>query len=179
MRDIFLKTKLNVGCGTDIKQDYINLDVVNLPGVDVVHDLTVFPWPFEDNAFDEIELINVLEHLPDTVRTIEEIHRIARFRAKIIIRVPFWNSPDMFADPTHKRFFSERTLRFFDPNLIECKSRPYYTDARFSIKRTYAYIRCIRYVKLGTQLFTIPLFFLARHFCGVVWVVEFELYVEK
>ena len=58
------KNKLNVGCGKDIRPDFVNLDVAPLPGVDVVHDLTRKPWPFEDKRFDHIELINVLEHLP-------------------------------------------------------------------------------------------------------------------
>lgn len=168
-----------MGCGTDIRSDYVNLDVAQLPGVDVVHDLTIYPWPFDTDTFEEIELINVLEHLADTVKTIEELHRIARPGAKIIIRVPFWNSPDMFADPTHKRFFSEKTLRFFDPKFPECKSRPYYSSARFEICSTYAYVRCIGYFKIISRVFTLPLFFLARHLCGVVWVVEFNLRAIK
>lgn len=174
-----LKTKLNVGCGKDIRPDYVNLDIAQLPGVDVVHDLTRFPWPFAENSFDEIELINVLEHLPDTISTLEELHRIARPGAKISIRVPFWNSPDMLADPTHKRSFSERTLNFFDPNYPECKDRPYYSSARFRIVCKSAYVRFFYYLKLSSPLLTRPLFFLARFFGAIVWVVEFDLRAIK
>ena len=46
--------KLNIGCGKKILNGYINLDVVKLPGVDIVHDLNKYPWPFKDNYFDEI-----------------------------------------------------------------------------------------------------------------------------
>lgn len=175
----FLKTKLNVGCGKDIRPDYINLDVADLPGVDVVHDLTRFPWPFADGAFEEIELINVLEHLPDTIATLEELHRIARPNSRIIIRVPFWNSPDMLADPTHKRSFSERTLNFFDPAFPECRDRPYYSAARFRIVRKSCYVKFFYYLKLDNPLLTKVLFFLARHFGAVVWVLEFDLSVCK
>lgn len=174
-----LKTKLNVGCGKDIRSDYVNLDIVQLPGVDVVHDLNRFPWPFSENCFDEIELINVLEHLPDTIATLEELYRIAQPGAKIIIRVPFWNSPDMLADPTHKRSFSERTLNFFDPDYPECKDRPYYSSARFRIVSKSAYVRFVYYLKLSNPLLTRLLFFLARFLGAIVWVVEFDLRALK
>ena len=65
--------KLHLGCGTVIKQGWINHDLVPLPGVDVVHDLRVFPWPFENGKFDEVYMKDVLEHLPDTLRTMEEL----------------------------------------------------------------------------------------------------------
>jgi SAM-dependent methyltransferase len=174
-----VKTKLNVGCGTDIKPDYINLDVADLPGVDIAHDLTRFPWPFGDNSFEKIQLINVLEHLPDTISTLEELHRIARPDAKIIVRVPYWNSPDMLADPTHKRAFSERTLDFFDPACPECRDRPYYSRARFKIARKSCYIKFFFYLKISLPVLTGLLFFLARYLGAVVWVIEFELRVIK
>ena len=174
-----MKTKLNVGCGTDIKPDYINLDVVDLPGVDVAHDLTKFPWPFADNSFDTIDLINVLEHLPDTIATLEELHRIARPDAKVMVRVPYWNSPDMLADPTHLRAFSERTLNFFDPAFPECKDRPYYSTARFNIMRKSCYIRFFYYLKINARFLTTPPFFLARYLGAVVWVIEFDLRAAK
>ncbi|HPC10341.1 MAG TPA: class I SAM-dependent methyltransferase, partial [archaeon] len=65
--------KLNIGCGKKILKGYINLDVVKLPGVDIVHDLNKYPWPFKDNYFDEIYADNVLEHLDDIIKPIEEI----------------------------------------------------------------------------------------------------------
>ena len=60
------KTKLNIGCGKDIKPEFVNLDNVKLPGVNLVHDLDKFPWPFEDNSFEYIRAISVLEHLEDS-----------------------------------------------------------------------------------------------------------------
>lgn len=173
------KNKLNVGCGRDIRPDFVNLDVVSLPGVDVVHDLTCKPWPFEDNRFTHIELINVLEHLPDTIGILEELQRIARNGATIVIRVPFWNSPDMLADPTHKRSFSERTLNFFDPAFAECRDRPYYSSARFRIVRKSCYVRFFYYFRINNLWLTRALFFLARFFGGIVWVVEFDLVALK
>ncbi len=171
--------KLNVGCGKDVRSDFVNLDVVGLSGVDVVHDLQTFPWPFPEDEFDEIHMINVLEHLPETIRTLEELHRISKPGAKLIIRVPFWNSPDMLADPTHKKSFSERTLNFFDPAFPECLDRPYYSSARFSISRKSCYVKFFYYLKVSNRLLTAPLFFIARYLGAIVWVVEFDLIARK
>ena len=38
--------KLHLGCGHIIKEGWVNHDIVPLAGVDVVHDLTKFPWPW-------------------------------------------------------------------------------------------------------------------------------------
>ena len=43
-----MKTKLHLGCGHYIKEGWINHDLASLPGVDMVHDLRVFPWPWDD-----------------------------------------------------------------------------------------------------------------------------------
>jgi predicted SAM-dependent methyltransferase len=57
--------KLNLGCGSDYRQGYINVDRVS--GVaDVVHDLNVFPYPWSDNSVDEIVARHILEHLEDS-----------------------------------------------------------------------------------------------------------------
>jgi SAM-dependent methyltransferase len=171
--------KLNVGCGKDIRADFVNLDVAALPGVDVVHDLSKMPWPFEDSHFEHIELINVLEHLPDTIATLEELHRIAKNGCKLIVRVPFWNSPAMPADPTHKRNFSERTLNFFDPAFPECRDRPYYSSARFRIVRKSCYVFFFYFLRINNPLLTGILFHFARFFGAIVWVVEFDLVALK
>ena len=54
---------LDVGCGSDKVKGAIGIDHVKLPGVDVVHDLNSFPWPLKDEAFDEIYMNDIIEHL--------------------------------------------------------------------------------------------------------------------
>jgi SAM-dependent methyltransferase len=127
--------KLNLGCGTFIKDGWLNHDLAQLPGVDVVHDLRDFPWPFEDGQFGEVYMKDVLEHLPDTIATMEELHRITSPGAKVYIAVPYWNSMIAFGDPTHVKSFNEFCFDFFDPSNWQCKERPYYSTARFHIRR--------------------------------------------
>jgi len=106
-------TKLNLGSGDDIKKDYVNLDYMKLAGVDVVHDINKFPWPFKDNSFEEVYTSHVLEHVDDLIKTMKEIHRISKDKAKIIIRVPHFSCGVSYRDPTHKRFFSYFTFEYF------------------------------------------------------------------
>ena len=168
--------KLNLGCGSDILPGYTNVDSAPLPGVDIVHDLADMPWPLADSCADEVVLIHVLEHLPDTVKTIEELHRICKPGAIVLVRVPYYNSPAMFADPTHRSFFSERTLYFFDPRREECQKHPYYSPARFEFTLRIVYIRVFGvYPPLRMRTLNRLLLWLAGRISALVWVIEFEL----
>lgn len=36
--------KLDIGCGGNKQEGFIGMDKRELPGVDIIHDLEVFPW---------------------------------------------------------------------------------------------------------------------------------------
>lgn len=93
----------------------IHLDKVNLPDVEVVHDLNIFPYPFEDNTFDVVIATHVLEHLDDLVKVMKEIWRILKPGGVLKVTVPYFASHNAFTDPTHKRFFTYFTFDYFDP----------------------------------------------------------------
>jgi len=174
--------RLNVGCGHDIRPGWVNLDAAPLPGVDVVHDLAVLPWPFPSGSFDQILMINVLEHLRDTVSIMEELHRVSAPGAKVIIRVPYWNSPDAISDPTHKAVFNERTFDFFDPTTRHGRERSYYSSARFRIRRMSYFFRVaegLPYPRVRWSPLRFLLTKLAHHLGGIIWVEEVELEVVK
>lgn len=128
--------KINLGAGTDIRKNFINHDIVKIKNIDLVHDLNVHPWPWKDNTINEILALDVLEHLDDFLKNMEEIHRILIKDGKLFLKVPYWNSTSAHIDPTHKRGFHELTFDFFDPAKDFCKLRPYYTKARFKIVST-------------------------------------------
>lgn len=54
--------RLNLGCGHRPLDDYVNVDMRALPGVDVV--ATVDHLPFDANELDEIYSAHVVEHFP-------------------------------------------------------------------------------------------------------------------
>lgn len=122
---------LNLGSGKDVKKGFVNLDSVKLEGVDVVHDLETYPWPFKKNEFDLIYTSHVLEHLSSIVKPLEEIWRISKNDSKIMIEVPIFPSIGAVADPTHKQFFTFRTFDYFREN----DGLNYYSKARFKIAK--------------------------------------------
>lgn len=169
-------TGLNIGCGTDIRPGFINLDVAPLPGVDVVWDISCYPYPFEDNYFSTILMINVLEHLPDTIRVMEELYRICQPEGTITIRVPYWNSIQQATDITHVRGFSEFSMDFFDPDKRLGKQRTYYSTARFCVKTVDVWV-CIRnhcYL-FKNQILCKVLLGITHHIANIVNLIEFNL----
>lgn len=123
--------KLNLGCGSDIRQGYVNVDRAALPGVDVVHDLTVLPLPFDDGVADEALCLSILEHL-DCAPFLRDVHRILKPGGRAVIEVPHFTSADMYRDPTHCNFFSTYTFTFFAQDT----PRSYYFDFAFAAIET-------------------------------------------
>lgn len=107
--------------------DAVTLDIVAATNPDVVHDLNVFPWPFEDASFDEIHMRDVIEHLADLVRTMEELHRISRPGARIHIHTPHFSCANSYTDPTHRHHLGMRSLDYF----TDGHPWNFYTEARF------------------------------------------------
>ncbi|MCU0642142.1 MAG: class I SAM-dependent methyltransferase [archaeon] len=109
--------KLNLGSGKDIKHGFVNLDSVKMPGIDVVHNLNKFPYPFKESTFDFVYAAHILEHLDNLVKAMQELHRISKNNATIAIKVPFFPSMYAASDPTHKNFFTYLTWDYFtDPH---------------------------------------------------------------
>jgi len=110
--------KLNLGCGADIKksndkEEWINLDIVKGPGVDVVWNLNKFPYPFKNNHFGEIYAKFILEHLSDTEKVLREWYRILKKGGKLIIEAPYDISYSAWASFQHKRAFNLHTFNIF------------------------------------------------------------------
>ncbi len=109
------QNKLNLGCGTDIRSGWVNLDIAPLPGVDVIHDLKKLPLPFPDNTFDFILAKDVLEHV-DLVPVMGELHRILKKEGTLKLQSPHFTGIEFWQDPTHVKSFSIRTFEFFVKN---------------------------------------------------------------
>lgn len=82
--------RLNLGCGNDIREGYVNVDFrATHPAVREV-DLSVFPWPFDDESADEILMLDFLEHFPRaaSAKILLECRRILTHSGRVIIQVP-------------------------------------------------------------------------------------------
>ena len=124
------KKILDLGCGNKKRPGAIGVDCYNRTAADVIHDLNVFPYPFQDATFDEIYLDNTLEHLDDVLKVMEEVHRISKPGGLVKVIVPYFRSRWAFVDPTHRHFFTVDSFAYFDPDHIIGKTYPY-SLARF------------------------------------------------
>ncbi|MFA6519698.1 MAG: class I SAM-dependent methyltransferase [Candidatus Paceibacterota bacterium] len=106
-------TALELGCGDRKLPGAVGIDILKFPSVDIVHDLSIFPWPIQNARFDLVFANHLLEHANDVVRTMEEIHRVLKPGGRAVIQVPYFRSTDAYGDPTHKHFFTSKTLDFF------------------------------------------------------------------
>lgn len=97
---------LDVGCGPHKKiPGSIGLDVRSAPHVDVVHDLNVYPYPFEANEFDYIEMSHIIEHIDRPLLLMNEMHRIAKAGTTIRIITPHYSSQLSYGDLEHYHHF--------------------------------------------------------------------------
>lgn len=180
-----MSNRLNLGAGNDIKDGWINHDLVQLPGINIVHDLNVFPWPWKEHEIDEVFAKDILEHVPNLIKVLEELHRVSRPGAILQIAVPYWNSFEFVTDPTHVNSFNEFTFDFFDPTNKRCLRRPYYSTARFKIRSIgfgikpfmpYLHIPYLtRYIVVRNGFLKWILGFLASYISNIIIGLEYEL----
>jgi predicted SAM-dependent methyltransferase len=85
--------KINLGCGTDIKNDFINIDARALPGVDIIAD--VRNVPFSSGTVDVLYLSHVIEHFPEVEMTkviMPYWYDLLKPGGKIVVICPDWEA---------------------------------------------------------------------------------------
>ena len=174
---------LDIGCGKNKyvsknkKDKVIGIDSIKLPRVNIVHNLEKFPWPLKKNEFDLILCSQVLEHLTNTVKTMEEIWRVSKKGAIIKIWVPHFSAPVAFTDPTHKSYFGLSSFEYF---TNECELN-YYSKARFKIlkKKLNFKIKKLGFINkiINSMVNYHPFNYFYEMFCSRIFPIH-ELYVE-
>jgi len=100
-----MQTRLILGSAGKPCSDATTVDIDPEHHPDVLHDLRVAPWPFEDNSFNEIIAHHVIEHLDSLIKPFQELHRVCRKDGVIYIEVPH-HTAWYARDPEHRIFFS-------------------------------------------------------------------------
>ncbi|MEW6062898.1 MAG: class I SAM-dependent methyltransferase [Nanoarchaeota archaeon] len=153
-------------------EEVVHLDRIKKEHVEVVHNLDKYPWPFKPNTFDKVYASHILEHLSDLVKAIEEIYRVAKPNALVIIKVPYFASAYAFQDPTHKHFFAYRTFEYFVKNSwLSIDSR-----VEFKIVRRRINFSWNRLLNLFSYIINIFPKFYERYIAFII--PSNELYVE-
>jgi len=111
---------LDIGCGKK-KQDQAAIGLDRQPGTsaDVLCELARFPWPIRDNCADKVYLSHFLEHQPDILGVMREVHRIARSGAEVVVVTPHYSSPDSYTDPTHLFHLGFHSFDYFDRDSFQ------------------------------------------------------------
>lgn len=126
---------LDVGCGRNKYPGAIGLDISPKTAADVVHDLGLFPYPFPDSEFDLVVGNHVIEHVPDVMGFMAELHRITKPGGRIRLLTPHYTNPDWPTDPTHRNHFNCYSFLTFSPGNRQLF--PYYTEVELKPIRTY------------------------------------------
>lgn len=98
--------KLHLGCGTNIREGYLNIDeYVKAPGI---LNVDVFKLPIEDSFVDEIFTEHMLEHLSkyEVPKALKEWARVLKNNGKLIMNLPNleWCLQEWLAKPEEERW---------------------------------------------------------------------------
>jgi len=147
---------LDIGCGNnkykgDMHDTVTGLDKVALPGVDVIHDMEIFPYPFNTETFDKAIMQHSLEHVSranrENIKIIEEVHRILKPSGTLIVEVPIgqW----FYYDPTHTNYVGFWYWKYFSVDF----PLNYYSNARFEmIRAELVGVHGLRHIEKFTSL---------------------------
>lgn len=115
--------KLNLGCGYDHKDGWINLDIDKTCQPDIL--ASALDLPFADNSIDEIICRHVVEHFsPDEAQQFfNEVYRVLKIGCRAHLRVDKdWSKKRLLSkDPTHKYRYQARELKNMAKQFSEKK----------------------------------------------------------
>lgn len=178
MSDHFLsRSILQLGAGRKYNKDAVNIDIVSSTNPDLVHDLDVIPWPLPDSRFNEVLAYDVIEHLCDVVKAMEQINRVCKNGALIKITVPHYSCVNSFTDPTHKHYFSSSSFNYFTGD----NEFDFYTQCRFKKIIAKIIFRPTLINKLVSRIANCWPQFYENRWAWIfpAWFIYFELVVVK
>jgi hypothetical protein len=109
--------RLDIGCGGNKQPGFVGMDKRELEGVDMVHDLEVFPYPIPDEVCCIIKGSHIIEHIKPwlTIDLMDELWRIMQVGGKLLLSTPYAGSSLYWQDPTHCNGCNQITFQYFDP----------------------------------------------------------------
>ncbi len=118
--------RLDIGCGAHKQPSFVGMDIRPLPGVDIVHDINVHPWPIDDETVLVAMASHLVEHIPPMaiidgrthmmfIEFMDEVWRVLKVGGEFAMALPHGNSQGYLQDPTHCNACNEHTWMYFDP----------------------------------------------------------------
>lgn len=113
------QVNIQLGGGKDCPRGFINIDILDTPQVDIVHDLEQTPWPLPDECADMLVASHLVEHINPAkggfLKFMDEAWRVSKVGSSFLISTPFAGSYGYFQDPTHVNPCNDATFWYFDP----------------------------------------------------------------
>ena len=158
------KSKIDLACGDNKKSGYYGIDISDCSDVDLVHDLTVYPWPLDDNSVDEINCSHYMEHITHFdiqgilkqsetfeefklkatqakdgyINFVNEVYRILKVGGVATVTVPHYMSVRAFGDPTHQRYVGDTSFLYLNKEWRDKNKLSHYgIEADFDMKLSY------------------------------------------
>lgn len=114
--------RLDIGCGPHKSPIYIGMDKRNLPGIDIVHDLTDFPLPITECRIRmRMYLVWGCVEPKHRFRLMDELWRIAAKGCVLDIAEMHDCSNKVKHDPAYYSGINEYTFTYFDPDYEKYK----------------------------------------------------------
>lgn len=89
--------------------------IAHSPHISVAWDLDLLRWPWADGEWDLVIARDVMEHLRlDVAEWLDECWRILKPGGRLLLRLPAFDNPLSFRDPTHRRVFHPETFHYWD-----------------------------------------------------------------
>jgi hypothetical protein len=112
---------LNLGCSFNRLKNAVNVDAHDIFQPDLVFDANQSAkWPWEDNTFDYIYALDIMQKLGHSgvsfTDIIKEMWRVSRDGAMWEISVPHPRCDFIHGNPTHVRSITAETFHVFDKN---------------------------------------------------------------
>jgi len=110
--------KLNLGCGFNKLEGWVNVDSNCLCLPDIILKLDKDDWLWKSDSIEEVLLDHVLEHVGETTTDffhfMKELYRVCKKEALITIKVPHPRHDNFMHDCTHVRTITPFTLAMFN-----------------------------------------------------------------
>lgn len=109
--------RINIGAGATSIPGFVNIDLA--PHADVTLDLGRDRLPFDDSSVDLVFSYHAIEHVPDYLFALGEIHRVLKHGAPFLLGVPYVSlTRHHLVNPYHLHNFNELSFDFFDPQIL-------------------------------------------------------------
>jgi predicted SAM-dependent methyltransferase len=107
--------KLNLGCGYDRREGWLNVDRAAHCRPDKLLDIEATPWDLPSDGFEHVLMKHVLEHVGADFGVfgaiLRELYRVTAPGGLVEIHVPHVRHDSFWADPTHVRAFTPETFQ--------------------------------------------------------------------